>query len=309
MRIAWISLLDVNKYSGGGELAQRELLRVGRCRGHIVTESAFLRGKFQRLLRRTLRYPQLRIDWGADCFVLSNIRNCPQLELPLPHALIEKILATGRVALVEDAWVDTCELDMPCGGDPSKCPEYCDRSWSNQLFARAQVLVFVSPMQQRMIRSVLDRELPHAQILRRPYVDVSRFRPLGLERDIDVLYVGAINEAKGYRNLIERFGRGRVTFVGRNGLNEPIEGTYLGELTHEELPELYNRARTFAHLPQWYEPMGRTVIEASLCGCEVVTNEKVGVTSFPTLEWTDPTVIRRNGERFWIEFERAVQQL
>jgi glycosyltransferase involved in cell wall biosynthesis len=160
-----------------------------------------------------------------------------------------------------------------------------------------------------MIRSVLDAELPRAQILRRPFVDVTRFRPLGLERDIDVLYVGAINEAKGYRNLIDRFGRGRVTFVGRNGLNEAIAGTYLGELPREELPELYNRARTFAHLPQWHEPMGRTVIEASLCGCEVVTNERVGVTSFPTPEWTDPAVIRRNGERFWIEFERAVQQL
>jgi glycosyltransferase involved in cell wall biosynthesis len=309
MRIAWISFLDVNAFSGGGELAQRELIDVGRSRGHTIIESAFLRGRFQRLLRRTVRYPRLPVDWSADIFVLSNLRNCPQLGLPFPQALIEKVLATRRVALVEDAWLDTCEFDMPCGGDPSACLKTCDRTWSKQLFARAQLAVFVSPMQQHMIRSVLGEPLPRLQLLRRPYIDVSRFRPLGLDRDIEVLYVGAINEAKGYRNLIERFGPDRVTFVGRNGLNEPIAGTYLGELPYDALPALYNRARTFAHLPQWYEPMARTVIEASLCGCEVVTNERVGVTSFPTPEWTDPALISRSGERFWVEFEQAVQQV
>jgi glycosyltransferase involved in cell wall biosynthesis len=309
MRIAWISFLDVNMFSGGGELAQRELLAVGRRRGHTIVESAFLRGRLQRLLRRTGGYRRLRVDWDADIFVLSNLRNSPQLGLPFPERLIEKILATRRVVLIEDAWVDTCELDMPCGGDRSACPASCDRTWSNQLYARVQVAVFVSPMQRRMIRSVLDAPLPPFQIVRRPYVDASHFRPLGLERDIDVLYVGAINEAKGYRNLIERFGADRLTFVGRNGLDESLAGTYLGELRHHELPQIYNRARTFAHLPQWHEPMGRTVIEAALCGCEVITNERVGATSFPRSEWTDPNLIAGHGERFWIEFEGAAQQL
>lgn len=309
MRIAWISFLDVNAFTGGGELAQRELIDVGRRRGHTIVESAFLSRRPQRLLRRTRLYRRLRVDWSADVFVLSNLRNSPQLALPFPQSLIEKILATRRVALVEDAWVDTCVLDMPCGGDPSACPKTCDRRWANELFARVQIVVFVSPMQQRMIQSVLDVRLPRFQILRWPHVDVTRFKHLGLERDIDVLYVGAINEAKGYRNLIERFGEDRITFVGRNGLNAPIAGSYLGELPYHALPRIYNRARTFAHLPQWPEPMGRTIIEASLCGCQVVTNERVGITSFPRLEWTDPDLVSRNGQRFWIEFERAVEQL
>jgi glycosyltransferase involved in cell wall biosynthesis len=290
-------------------LAQRELINIGRSRGHTIVESALLRGRIQRLLRRTLRYPWLDVDWEADIFVLSNLRNCPHLRLAFPESVIEKILATRRVALVEDAWVDTCAFDMPCGGDPSACLWGCDRTWSNQLFARVQLAVFVSPMQQQMIRSVLDVQLPSFQILRRPYVDVTRFRSLGLKRDIEILYVGTINEAKGYRNLIERFGPDRITFVGRNVLDEPIAGTYLGELPYEDLPELYNRARRFVHLPQWYEPMGRTVIEASLCGCEVVTNERVGVTSFPNAEWTDSSLISGHGELFWLEFEQAVRQV
>jgi glycosyltransferase involved in cell wall biosynthesis len=309
VRIAWISFLDANAFSGGGELGQRELIEIGRTKGHTIVESAFLRGKLQRTLRRTVRHTGLRVDWNADMFVLANIRNCPHLGLPFPHGLMDKILATGRVALVEDAWVDTCELDMPCGGVTSRCPEACDRTWSNELFARVQMTIFLSPMQQRMVNSVLNAPPPRFQIVRRPHIDVAQFTPSGVQRDIDVLYVGVINEAKGYHNLIEHFGPDRVTFVGRNCIDAPIAGTYLGEKAYEELPAIYNRARTFAHLPQWYEPMGRTVIEAALCGCDVVTNERVGVTSFPRSDWTDPEVIRNNGERFWIEFERAVEEL
>ncbi|MDP9223362.1 MAG: glycosyltransferase [Actinomycetota bacterium] len=164
-------------------------------------------------------------------------------------------------------------------------------------------------MQYRMIKSVLGVQLPTHCIIRYPFIDVSRFKPLGLRRDIDVLYVGTISEAKGYRNLVERFDTSRLVFAGRHELNEPVVGTYLGELPYRELPELYNRARIFAHLPQWYEPMGRTVIEAALCGCDVVTNERVGVTSFPRREWIDPTVVRGNADRFWADVERAVGDL
>jgi glycosyltransferase involved in cell wall biosynthesis len=309
VRIAWISFLDVNIFSGGGELGQRELIDIGRARGHTIVESAFLRGKLQRTLRRTLRHSGLKVDWNADMFVLANIRNCPQLGLPFPQLLIDKILATGRVALVEDAWVDTCALDMPCDGEPSRCPEACDRRWSNDLFARVQMTIFLSPMQQRMVNAVLNAPRPRFQLVRHPYIDVTRFTRRDVRRDIDVLYVGVINEAKGYHNLIERFGPNRITFVGRSCIDGPVAGTYLGEIPYEELPTIYNRARTFAHLPEWCEPMGRTVIEAALCGCDVVTNERVGVTSFPRADWTDPDVIRGNGERFWVEFERAVEEL
>ena len=309
MRIAWLSFLDVNSFSGGGELAQRDLIRIGRERGHTITESPFLRGRAQRALRRSRLYRRVEVDWNADVFVLSNLRNCPHLNLPFPGDVLERVLASRRVALVEDAWVDTCEFDMPCGGDPQACPSGCDREWSRNLFARSQIAVFVSPMQQRMIKSVLEVALPPHQILRRPFIDTQMFIHLGLERDIDVLYVGTISEAKGYQNLTRTYDSDRLTFVGPSVLSEPITGTYLGALPYEALPELYNRARTFAHLPQWYEPMGRTVVEASLCGCEVVTNERVGVTSYPKPDWADPVVIEGNGERFWIDFEGAVEEL
>src|SRR5436190_15665134 len=131
MRIAWLSFLDVQRFRGGGELAQRELIQVGRTRGHVINESAFLRGRLQRVLRRTRLHRRIQVDWNADVFVLSNLRNCPELGLHIPDEVIQRIVETKLVALVEDAWVDTCQLDMPCGGDPLACPAECDRTWSN----------------------------------------------------------------------------------------------------------------------------------------------------------------------------------
>jgi SAM-dependent methyltransferase len=119
-------------------------------------------------------------------------------------------------------------------------------------------------------------------------------------------YVGTVERKKGYENLIARFGAERLTLAGRNHLGEPVAGTYLGPLGQEELPALYNRARTFAHLPEWYEPMGRTVAEAALCGCELVTNERVGVLSYDRRDWADPAVVATNASRFWADLEAAV---
>jgi glycosyltransferase involved in cell wall biosynthesis len=161
-------------------------------------------------------------------------------------------------------------------------------------------------MQRRLIESVIDVPLPSTVIYSRPQIDTSRFRPLGMERDIDVLYVGTINRAKGYENLIDRFGPDRLTFVGPNGLDEPIQGTWLGPIANEKLPEIYNRARTFAHLPDWIEPMGRTVVEAALCGCELALNDRVGVTSYDVQDWRDPSRVGTNASRFWSELEHAL---
>jgi glycosyltransferase involved in cell wall biosynthesis len=302
--LAWISYLDPFVFSGGGEMNQRVLIREGRDRGHKITVSGFLGARPQRILRRTGVHGSLRVDWDADLFVLSNLRNCPHIGVRLPHDVIDRALDSGRAAIYEDAWVDVCPFDMPCGGDRSACRPTCERSFANSLYSRARFAVFCSPMQRDMIASVMDVALPERQIFTPAMIDVDRFKPLGLDRDLDVLYVGAISRAKGYYNLLERFGADRLTLAGRSVLDEPVQGNYLGPIPHEDLPELYNRAKIFAHLPEWYEPMGRSVVEASLCGCELVLNDRVGATSYPREHWTDPETVRTHATMFWDKLER-----
>jgi glycosyltransferase involved in cell wall biosynthesis len=309
MRVTWITFLDPFVLNGGGELSQRAAILEGRARGHKINLTAFLGARPQRALRRLGILRSVDVDWNADLFVLADLRNYPEFPRRLPNELIDRVLATGRAAISQQAWVDVCPLDMPCGGNREACCSSCHRAWGNYLYSRAGIAIFVSPMQQRMIESVLDVPLPEAQIVLRPPIDAQRFRTLRQERDIDVLYVGTISRAKGYYQLLGRFGADRLTLVGRSTLSEPVEGTHLGAVPNEELPGIYNRARVFAHLPEWYEPMGRTVVEAALCGCELVLNDRVGVLSFPDSEWRDPEVVSRNGQRFWEDLEACVERL
>lgn len=305
LNVAWISFIDAHVFSGGGELTQRALLDVGRRRGHRIQECAFLHGRLQRLARRSGLLRRLAVDWSADAFVLTNIRNLPAFPRRIPASVIDRALSTGRAAVNQEAWVDVCPFDVPCDGHTDRCHPACSREFANRLYSQARAAIFNSPLQREVIGSVLDVPLPSRQIFSRPQVDPDVFRPLDGERDIDVLYVGTVSEAKGYTNLIKRFGADRLTFAGPNALGRPVEGTYLGRLEYEALPELYNRARTFAHLPRWLEPMGRTPVEAALCGCEVVLNERVGVATYPRHEWTNADFIRGNGDRFWNDLEAA----
>lgn len=306
MKIAWLSYLDCNVFDGGGELTQRRVISEGRERGHEITESAFLRSRPQRALRRSGLFRSLAVDWSADLFVLANILNCPQIPQRIAHGVIERVLATGRAVAFQNGWVDVCPLDVPCGGDRSRCPSHCDRSFGNELFRAVCAAIFVSPLHRDITAAALDAPVPDKVVLVRPMVNPDVFRPHGVDRDIDVLYVGTISAAKGYYELLEHFGAERLTFAGPDHLGHAIEGRYLGPVPHNELPALYSRARTFAHLPRWYEPAGRTVVEAALCGCDVVTNERVGVTYYPREAWTDADTVRTHPALFWQQLEQAV---
>jgi glycosyltransferase involved in cell wall biosynthesis len=305
VRITWLTYLDPFEFTGGGELHNRQLIETGRGRGHQITISPWLRRRPQRLLRRTRLARRVSVDWSADLFVLANIRNHGPRRDRFPESIAERALASGRALVLADAWVDVCAFDMPCHGDRSLCPANCSRAWANKLYRGAWAAAFVSPMQRRMIEAVIDVPLPAVVLYSRPQIDTSRFRPLELTRDIDVLYVGTINRAKGYYNLIDRFGEERLTFVGPNHLGEPVRGTWLGRMPYDALPTVFNRSRTFAHLPHWSEPMGRAVVEAGLCGCELVLNDRVGVTSYEPRDWQDPDRVSTNAELFWSELEEA----
>jgi glycosyltransferase involved in cell wall biosynthesis len=306
VRISWLTYLDPFEFSGGGERHNRSLIEVGRRRGHHISVAAWLRRRHQRLLRRVRVARHLRVDWSADVFLLANIRNHGDRRDRFPDAIVERALQSGRAVILADAWVDVCPFALPCDGVRERCLRTCSRAFADELYGAARAAVFVSPMQHQRIQQVIDVPLPEVVIYSRPHIDTELFRPLGLVRDIEVLYVGTIKHAKGYENLIERFGKGRVTFVGRNCLGGRIEGPWLGELPYEQLPRLYNRAKVFAHLPAWIEPMGRTVVEAGLCGCELVLNDRVGVTSYAREDWLDPERVRQNADRFWTELENKL---
>lgn len=56
--------------------------------------------------------------------------------------------------------------------------------------------------------------------------------------------------------------------------------TCLGQLTHKDLAEWYQKSEYFYHKPNWLDAFGRSVMEAYLCGCKLITNNNVGAMSY-----------------------------
>lgn len=275
MKVNLVSFLDPVVYTGGGERVVQELLAEAKVRGHEVARSSVRWGKLSRLAG-----PRLKLHASPDLWLLIDSWNCPGAGRHFPRGFLEAIVEREPYVSLDNAWTSVCRRpDFPCAGNSSACPDPCERSRGSWLYGKARLAVFVSPLQRRTIEGLLRAEIARALEIP-PTVDRSRFVDLGLSRDIPYLYVGTIAPYKGVLEVEELFGDKGLVWVGRNMLGRPMRGRELGVVSGGALVELYNRARRFVHLPAWVEPMGRTVVEAILCGCELVVNERVGALSW-----------------------------
>jgi glycosyltransferase involved in cell wall biosynthesis len=124
-------------------------------------------------------------------------------------------------------------------------------------------------------------------------VDVSRFAPTPVPSDMNVVFVGRLDEAKGVRDLVESFararmvlGEGRLILVGdgpdthwieaareRLGLNGSLE--LRGPLPHSGVAEILQRARVVC-FPSRGEPFGMALVEAMAAGRPVLAADSGG---------------------------------
>jgi hypothetical protein len=71
------------------------------------------------------------------------------------------------------------------------------------------------------------------------------------------------------------------------------------------MPAYMSRAQNLIFLPRWPEPIGRMVVEAKLCGCNLVTNDNVGATSFD-FDIGEASNLESSAEEFWERVESVV---
>jgi glycosyltransferase involved in cell wall biosynthesis len=297
--VNYVAHLDPFVYGGGAELTYRALIRHGRTKGHDIKVTARRWGALSAVLGQ-------RTDLHAkpDLTILADLWNVPNRPWHLDMRLIESVVSTGRYIHLEGAWVDICRRPyLPCDADPARCPDACGLERARWVYGNALAAAFWSPLHRERAENLLGSGVVKRSLLIYPVVDTGLFFNQHRERDIEYLYVGVIADYKGYRNIKARFGhRSDFVFVGKNITGERLFGTHLGKVPHAELPGLFNRAKRFVHLPQWIEAQGRTVVEAALCGCELITNDHVGATSFE-IDISDPNEIAKSPDRFWSDVE------
>lgn len=318
MNIDCLSYFDPFHYGGGGEMITRALIEEGRRRGHNI-----------RL--RSVRPSRQESEGNADLFWLIDVFNFPQTLksrgawLHFPEVLLDEIAEKRPFIHMSNAYVDVCNLGhLPCSGHSQancmhKSPAHlihniAVRDFGRQcfainplvrkLFARSALNVYLSPLHQQTIEGILGEDKGQASYVIKPTIDSSIFFDRKSDRDIDYLFVGVIGEAKGLAAMRERFRDANIHFVGKVAPGEKLDfGTYHGSVPYNQIPELMNRAKHFVFLPRWPEPQGRVVVEAALCGCELITNQNVGATSFP-FDIRDPANFANAGKEFWSSIEQ-----
>lgn len=290
MKINYISYLDPFVFNGGGEMIMNSLLSHVKKNGHQVF--------FTTISPKRNEYIE-----SADLTILCDVFNAPRSFSKIDKEFLLKVISKGKYIHFDNSFVDCCNLDyLPCNGSVSS---YCSfksytavlenirrRDFSNKCFQTKDIVrkiyegslsnIFLSPLHYKKIRNMLGFKNENYFILR-PTVDTNLFYDRGEERDIEYVFAGAISEAKGVENLKEYFkGTGeKLLMIGRNIYPEKLDfAEYTGFIEYSKMPEYFNRAKNFIYLPRWPEPQGRVVVEAALCGCNLITNGNVGATSF-----------------------------
>lgn len=279
LKVNWLSYLDPEVYTGGGERVGRELLAEAARRGHIVKVSSARWGKLSRFAG-----PRIRLHKSPDVWVLTDIWNCPEQKRRFPQTILDIALGSGRYVTLDNAWTTVCCKPLfPCNGDVSICPNICTSSRAREVYLGAIAQVFTSKLHRELVEKTIGIHLPQA-IEMPPTVDRDFFCNLGFNRNIPFLFVGTISDYKGAIEVERRFGNLGLHWAGKNVTGRHLDGVHLGILNDLQLRDVYNRTQHFVHLPEWSEPMGRTVIEALLCGCQVILNNKVGAAGWGTTE-------------------------
>jgi glycosyltransferase involved in cell wall biosynthesis len=203
----------------------------------------------------------------------------------------------------------------------NKCDsnQRCAYEYYLNIHKKAILSVFQSPLHKRIQETIIGENLDNVFILVPP-IDVEHFKVLdGVVRKKNTcIVVGSIAKHKGLDNVLEYADKKKnmqFDFVGNPkdylGEIQKRSNCYaLGKMLNYQLPLVYNSYEYYMHLPCWWEPSSRSTMEAFLCGCKLITNEKVGTMSFPFMSQDKRKIVhavRKAPGAFWRAVEEAYE--
>jgi UDP-glucose:(heptosyl)LPS alpha-1,3-glucosyltransferase len=259
---------------GGAERYLEKLARRLGQRGHRVTVLA----RTGPHARRVASFPPALRPWHYARTLLPELRKA------------DVVLSTVPVPGCDFYQPHTGILgaSVPPHLDPLPAPLRLLRRWNPYRVAHFAVLrsfearavrppARVLALSPRVVDD-LARFHPHAQaILRRPGVDLERFRPGGAKpRQQRLLFVATNFRLKGLPALLRAMRllpRARLVVVGPDRPIPADRVEYVAQA--DELPRLYREADILVH-PTWYDTAALVVLEALASGTPVVTTTRDG---------------------------------
>ena len=274
MKVLWIADFLLKDNKGGAQQTNSVMIKAGRKRGHSI---------------RVVSGGSLPDSKGSyDVIVINNVTKYTKEQ-------IGGLVATGRVIRYEhDHWV------------AENYPE---------LYKEVKHTIFLSPFHKESIEKQIGYKIKNSSLVPSP-IDTKRFT-LGKEKeDNTVIYTGNICKEKGIEGLIEyALENKHLKFyvIGWGAMVEDVKKIdniqYLEGMEQEKLVEYYQKCEYFYHRPTWKEPFGRTVVEAYLCGCNLLLNNNVGAISWDW-DYSDYNLIQKKVQsqsNFWNIIENEIQ--
>lgn len=285
MHIYYISGSNPDVGIGGGELANRELIRIGRQLGHTI--DIYIDENSIPKIKPDLYWLCNIRDRYSDRFLYGIVENYMVpfiLQDDAYQTLCPQPTREYRLCF-DDQW-DDIVLDKDKDVGMYDCRNICRYNTIMPLVNECAAFVGVSPMHVG-IWSKIFPSLGKKTIIVDPQVRPDAFKP-GDKIPNTYIYCGVIAKGKGFDRCVtySRNRNGTMYTVGdihhTINMNEYRDVTYLGSQPYNVIPNIMSKVQYLIHLPTWREPQGRTITEGLLSGCVVIGNRKVGALSY---EW------------------------
>lgn len=302
--------------TGGGGLANKSLIKAGEDRGHTIEvysseeEVPSIRPDLYWLSNMNGRFSLKFIEEATDRWNIPFIVQddayqnlCPQptreYKLCFQDRYLEGELRSTKPGC-NPRLLDTFLMYPDEAMTYDNCRNICRAFLMGKLLERCKASISVSPMHGEIWRKIFP-QVEGKQVIVEPQIDPNVFKatyPGEYDRQDDLYaYVGTIAKGKGYLNCLQYVDiqGGRLVSIGdvHHTIPRKVVRNGVGHIPYHAMPRTYSQVAYLIHLPEWPEPQGRNVIEALLCGCKVIVNDKVGALSYP---WMD-THLRRNTYR------------
>ncbi len=194
-------------------------------------------------------------------------------------------------------YVIKSERDVhPCGHRDGRCIQTqplvrlnCDCSPAISkafatLYNLCDTIQFLSPLQRSAINRLITIDAPRQYEVASP-VNFDHFRsftPFDQRRHAALITGDTTRVASNAAELAESEGY-------------PIDNLEYLSVAYDNMPDLLNQYKAVVVAPTMLHGFGRLAVEALACGCQVITNNRVGAMS-----WDDPIVASQNANHdFW----------
>lgn len=279
MNILYLSELNPLVCSGGGEIILRGIIN-----------------RFQELGSNVLvgttnedQMTTLNLIRQADFIICADMFNEPMNPNVkwFDETIINEIIDHGNYLTFETGYTGGCRKDYtPCNLSGRICCSDCPSKdyLRRALFKNAKINAFLSPLQAGLFTRHFDLTIDKRHICP-PEIEEDLFHNKNLFRDIELLWVGVVCNAKGYVEFDKyvrqnKLPKEKVLIVGDSLIGMPSVGTYIPKMPREELIDVYNRSKSFWAKTLWCEAFGMTTLEAIKCGCEPLFNKNNGCMSY-----------------------------